>query len=146
MTFGTMEQQLQSMRAELTEVGFQELRTPAQVDAFMAEKSGTAVLMINSVCGCAAGKARPGLKLALRQGQAPDRLATVFAGQDAEATAHARAYFSTVPPSSPSIALFKDGKLVYFMPRHNIEGRGPESIAQDLHAAFKEHCTVSKPN
>ena len=144
MTFGTMEEMLQGMRNELTDVGFKELRTPADVDAFMNEKSGTAVLMINSVCGCAAGKARPGLKHALKQGSAPDRLATVFAGQDPEATAHARRYFSNVPPSSPSVALFKDGKLVYFMPRHNIEGRDPESISRDLHAAFQEHCATVK--
>ena len=134
---------VQPMRDELTQVGFQELKTPAEVDSFMADKSGTAVLMINSVCGCAAGKARPGVRLAIQQGPKPDRLATVFAGQDAEATAHARAYFSQVPPSSPSVAFFKDGKLVYFMPRHNIEGRDAESVARDLQAAFSEHCAVA---
>jgi len=135
---------VQPMRDELTQAGFQELRTPAEVDAFMAQKTGTAVLMINSVCGCAAGKARPGVRLALRQGQAPDRLATVFAGQDPAATAHARAYFPEVPSSSPSIALFKDGKLAYFMPRQRIEGRDAESVARDLQAAFIEHCAVAK--
>lgn len=126
------------MRDELTEAGFQELKTPAEVDSFMADKTGTAVLMINSVCGCAAGKARPGVRLALQQGPKPDRLATVFAGQDAEATARVRGYFAQVPPSSPSVALFKDGALVYFMPRHNIEGRDAESVARDLAAAFAE--------
>src|ERR1035438_9524213 len=114
---------VQPMRDELTEAGFQELRTPAEVDAFMAQKTGTAVLMVNSVCGCAAGKARPGLRLALRQSQPPDRLATVFAGQDVEATARARSHFAEVPSSSPSIALFKDGKLVYFLPRRSAERR-----------------------
>src|SRR5580658_4347856 len=113
MTYASLSLLVQPMRDELTQAGFRELRTPADVDAFMAKKTGTAVLMINSVCGCAAGKARPGLRLVLRQGQAPDRLATVFAGQDVEATAHARAYFSEVPSSSPSIALFKEGKLAY---------------------------------
>ncbi len=135
---------IQPMRDELTQAGFQELRTPAEVDAFMAEKAGTALLMVNSVCGCAAGKARPGVRLALRQSQPPERLATVFAGQDMEATARARGYFPQVPSSSPSIALFKDGKLVYFMPRHNIEGRDAESVAGDLQAAFNEHCAVAK--
>jgi putative YphP/YqiW family bacilliredoxin len=138
MTFANMNMLIQPMRDELTQAGFQELRTPAEVDAFMANKTGTAVLMINSVCGCAAGKARPGLRLALQQGQKPDRLATVFAGQDTEATARARSYFAQVPPSSPSVALFKDGKLAYFMPRHNIEGRDDESVARDLTAAFSE--------
>ncbi len=132
------------MREELTQVGFQELRSAAQVDSFMEQKTGTAVLMINSVCGCAAAMARPALKHALTQSTAPDRLATVFAGQDQEATARARGYFAQVPPSSPSIALFKDGKLVYFMPRHNIEGRDPQAIAADLQAAFDQHCAVAK--
>jgi putative YphP/YqiW family bacilliredoxin len=135
---------VQPMRDELTQAGFQELRTAAEVDAFMAEKTGAAVLMINSVCGCAAGKARPGMRLALRQSsQPPGRLATVFAGQDVEATAHARSYFPEVPSSSPSIALFKDGRLVYFMPRHRIEGRDAESVARDLQEAFSEHCAAS---
>jgi putative YphP/YqiW family bacilliredoxin len=138
MTFSQMNMLVQPMRDELTQAGFQELRTPQEVDSFMADKTGTAVLMINSVCGCAAGKARPGVRLALQQGQKPDRLATVFAGQDNEATARARSYFANVPPSSPSVAVFKDGKLAYFMPRHNIEGRDAESVARDLTAAFNE--------
>jgi putative YphP/YqiW family bacilliredoxin len=100
--------------------------------------------MINSVCGCAAGNARPGVRLALRQGQPPDRLATVFAGQDVEATARARGYFPEIPSSSPSIAIFKEGKVVYFMPRYRIEGRDAESVAGDLQAAFNEHCAVVK--
>lgn len=147
MNFSQMNMLVQPMRDELTHAGFQELKTPQEVDSFMAQKSGTAVLVINSVCGCAAGKARPGVRLALQQGAAqgfrPDRLATVFAGQDIDATSQARAHFPQVPPSSPSVALFKDGKLVYFMPRHNIEGRDAESVAHDLQAALAEHCGVT---
>ena len=132
---------VQPFRDELTRAGFQELLSAAEVDAFMANKSSTALLVINSVCGCAAGKARPGVRQAIAQGPRPDRLATVLAGQDLESTAKLRAYFPEVPPSSPSIALVKEGKLVYFMPRSNIEGRDAESVARDLQAAFAEHCT-----
>ena len=130
------------MREELTSIGVQELRTAADVDAFMNEKSGTAMLVVNSVCGCAAGMARPGVRLALQGERRPDRVATVFAGQDLEATAKARAYMSDIPPSSPSVAFFKDGELVYFMPRHRIEGRDAHSVATDLKQVFSEHCAV----
>jgi putative YphP/YqiW family bacilliredoxin len=130
------------MREELTSAGVQELRTPAEVDAFMNEKSGTAMLVVNSVCGCAAGMARPGVRLALQGDRRPDRVATVFAGQDLEATAKARAYFPDIPPSSPSIAFFKDGELVYFLPRHRIEGRDAQTVAHDLTQVFAEHCPV----
>jgi len=134
---------IRPMREELTSVGVQELRTAQDVDAFMAEKSGTAMLVVNSVCGCAAGMARPGIRHALENGRKPDRVATVFAGQDLEATARARSYFQDIPPSSPSIAFLKDGELVYFMPRHRIEGRNAEAVAGDLMAVFEEHCAVA---
>ena len=130
------------MREELTSVGVQELRTAEEVDAFMNEKDGTAMLVVNSVCGCAAGMARPGIRLALQGDRRPDRVATVFAGQDLEATARARSYFADIPPSSPSIAFLKDGELVYFMPRHRIEGRDAQSVARDLTQVFAEHCAV----
>jgi len=130
------------MREELTTAGVKELRTPADVDAFMNEKSGTAMLVVNSVCGCAAGMARPGVRLALQGDRRPDRVASVFAGQDLEATAKARAYMADIPPSSPSIAFFKDGELVYFMPRHRIEGRDAHMVASDLAQVFTEHCAV----
>ncbi len=128
------------MREELVAAGFEELYTPADVDRFLGEKSGTALLVVNSVCGCAAGMARPGARLAVQQGARPDRLGTVFAGQDLEATAKARAFIADIPPSSPSMALFKDGELVWFLPRHRIEGRDALAVAADLKAAFAEHC------
>ena len=131
----------QPMRDELTRVGFAELRTPDDVDTALGQASGTTLVFVNSVCGCAAGMARPGAALALsRTGARPDRLVTVFAGQDREATERARSYFSAMPPSSPSIALLKDGALVDFVPRHQIEGRGPEDVAARLERAFEEHC------
>jgi len=130
------------MREELTSAGVKELRTAADVDAFMAEKSGTALLVVNSVCGCAAGMARPGIRLALQNERRPDRIASVFAGQDLEATARARGYISDVPPSSPSIAFFKDGELVHFIPRHRIEGRDAHAVAGDLTTVFNENCLV----
>jgi putative YphP/YqiW family bacilliredoxin len=130
------------MRDELTSIGVEELLTPEDVDRFMAEKTGTAMLVVNSVCGCAAGMARPGIRLALQGERRPDRVATVFAGQDLEATARARSYFPEIPPSSPSIAFLKDGELVYFMPRHRIEGRDAHSVASDLTQVFSEHCAV----
>ena len=130
------------MREELTSAGVKELRTPEEVDAFMSETSGTAMLVVNSVCGCAAGMARPGVRLALAGDRRPDRVATVFAGQDLEATAQARSYFADIPPSSPSIAFFKDGELVYFMPRHRIEGRDARQVASDLTQVFAEFCAV----
>jgi putative YphP/YqiW family bacilliredoxin len=128
------------MREELTQAGVRELPTASEVDAFFADKSGTAMLVFNSVCGCAAGMARPGVRLALEHARRPDRVVSVFAGQDLEATAKARAHFAEIPPSSPSIAFMKDGELVYFMPRHRIEGRDAHAVARDLIAVFEEHC------
>ena len=128
------------MRAELTDIGVQELRDDAEVEAFLSQKSGTSIVIINSVCGCAAGGARPGVALALQHETRPDRAATVFAGQDVEAVAAVRAACEGVPPSSPSIALFKEGQLVHFVPRHHIEGRDAGQIAFDLMASFDEHC------
>ncbi len=129
------------MREELTVAGFEELTDPSLVDAFLGSREGSALLVVNSVCGCAAGMARPGVRQALEGESKPDRLGTVFAGQDVEATAKARGFFPQVPPSSPSMALFKDGELVYFLPRHRIEGRSAEDVAGDLQAAFAEHCS-----
>jgi putative YphP/YqiW family bacilliredoxin len=131
------------MKEELTSAGFQELLTAADVDAVMAEKSGTTLLVVNSVCGCAAGMARPGVRLALQGEAKPDRLVTVFAGQDLEATARARAAMADIPPSSPSMALFKDGELVYFIPRHRIEGRSADALADDLAGAFRKFCATA---
>ncbi len=131
------------MREELTQAGVRELTTASDVDAFIADKTGTAMLVFNSVCGCAAGMARPGVRLALQHARRPDRVVSVFAGQDLEATAKARAYFADIPPSSPSIAFLKDGELVYFMPRHRIEGRDARAVASDLVAVFEEHCAAA---
>jgi putative YphP/YqiW family bacilliredoxin len=129
------------MREDLTSVGFEELRTPDDVDAALQGSQGTVLVMVNSVCGCAAGRARPGVKLALQQTTVkPGRLTTVFAGQDREATQRAREYFGGNPPTSPQVALLKDGQLVYLMQRHQIEGRGADEIAGDLVAAFEKHC------
>lgn len=130
------------MREELTSAGVKELMTAQDVDAWMAEKDGTAMLIINSVCGCAAGMARPGVRLALQHDRRPDRVATVFAGQDLEATARARAIMAEIPPSSPSIAFFKDGELVHFIPRHRIESRTADAVASDLVSVFNEFCAV----
>jgi putative YphP/YqiW family bacilliredoxin len=135
---------VQPMREELTRIGVQELRNAGEVDAFMKEKAGTAMLVVNSVCGCAAGQARPGVRLALQGELRPDRVATVFAGQDLDAVARARSYFSQFPPSSPSIILFKDGEMVHFVPRHAIEGRDALSVANDLVAAFQKFCAPSR--
>jgi putative YphP/YqiW family bacilliredoxin len=134
---------VQPMRDELTHVGVQELRSAAEVDAFMARKAGTTLIVVNSVCGCAAGRARPGVRLALESPVRPDRVATVFAGQDLEATAQARTYFSQFPPSSPSIALFKDGEVVHFVPRHAIEGRDALDLANNLVAVFNKYCAAA---
>ena len=127
------------MRQELTSAGFEELMSAEDVERFMTEKSESAILVINSVCGCAAGQARPGVRLALESPTRPDHLATVFAGQEVEATARVRAYFADIPPSSPSIALFKDGELVYFVPRHRIESRSAAEVADDLMSAFERY-------
>ena len=127
------------MRQELASIGFEDLMTAEAVDTFMNEKAPSAILVINSVCGCAAGQARPGVALALQSDNKPERLVTVFAGQDVEATQKAREYFADIPPSSPSIALLKEGELVYFVPRHRIESRSAEEVAADLTAAFDRY-------
>ncbi|MBL0323009.1 MAG: BrxA/BrxB family bacilliredoxin [Ignavibacteria bacterium] len=131
---------VQPMREELTSLGITELRTAADVDAAMA-KPGTTMVVVNSVCGCAAGGARPGVAMALKHTTLPDNIVTVFAGQDTDATERARSFFTGVPPSSPSVAIMRDGELVAFMPRHHIEGRSPEMIAASLTSAFDELCT-----
>lgn len=129
------------MRAELVEVGFEELKTADAVENHLKEKKGTTLLVINSVCGCAAGTARPGVAMALRSAsKKPEHLATVFAGVDQAATAKAREYTLPFPPSSPSIALFKDGELMHFVERHHIEGRPAEVIGQHLVHVFEEYC------
>jgi putative YphP/YqiW family bacilliredoxin len=133
------------MRDELVSLGVEELRTPAEVDAAVTTTQGTLLLIVNSVCGCAAGKARPGLALALRHGTRPDRLASVFAGFDLEATDRARGYIAGYRPSSPSMALFRDGQLVYMLERSQIENRDAVSIAAELAAAFDRFCAASKP-
>ncbi len=132
---------LVSMRQDLTSVGFDELTTPEAVDAAVANTEGTMLVVINSVCGCAAGAARPGVKAAVtRSAVKPDRLVTVFAGGDIEATDRMRQHLLPYPPSSPAIGIFKDGDLVHFIERHHIEGRSAEMIAQHLEMAFEEFC------
>jgi putative YphP/YqiW family bacilliredoxin len=135
------EQMVAPMRAELVEMGVQELRTTGEVEDFFTVKEGTFLLLVNSVCGCAAGSARPAVALALGNDQRPDRVATVFAGQDLEATALARDLIGDVPPSSPSFALMKDGELVHFVPRHLIEGQDADAVAANLAEAFKTYCS-----
>ena len=131
---------VQPMRDELVRIGVTELTAPDDVERFMGDTEGSAFLVVNSVCGCAAGSARPAVALALQQDPRPQRVATVFAGQDLEATERARSYFADYPPSSPSFALFRDGELVHVFPRHRIEGRAPQSIASDLREVFDRHC------
>lgn len=131
------------MRAELTRLGVRELRTPEDVDLDVRDATGTTLVVVNSICGCAARNARPAVALALRHATRPDHLTTVFAGQDLEATARARSYFTGYAPSSPQIALIKDGQLVYMLERHQIEGRSAESIARDLVDAFDRHCAAA---
>jgi putative YphP/YqiW family bacilliredoxin len=129
------------MRQDLTSVGFREMRTAEEVDATLKGTKDSVLLVVNSVCGCAAGRARPGIKLALQMAKKrPAQLTTVFAGQDPDATARARSYFEGNPPTSPQVALFKDGRLVYLMQRHQIEGRDAPEIAQDLAQAFEKNC------
>lgn len=128
---------VQPMREELTKLGVEELLSATDVDAAMA-RPGTTMVVVNSVCGCAAGGARPGVAKALQHDKKPDHVVTVFAGQDLEATERARSYFTGMPPSSPAVALMRDGQLVGFMPRHHIEGRSPEMIAASLTSAFDE--------
>lgn len=129
------------MREELTRLGVSELKTAAAVDEAV-KSPGTVLVVVNSVCGCAAGKARPGIAIALEHNPKPDLLTTVFAGADVEATDRARQHFAGYPPSSPSVALLKDGKVVYMMERHQIEGQNAEAIASQLIGAFDKHCTA----
>jgi putative YphP/YqiW family bacilliredoxin len=131
---------VQPMRDELTRLGFEELRTPDDVHAVLGSERATMLVVVNSVCGCAARNARPAAALALQHGIRPRRLLTVFAGQDAEATATARSYFTGYPPSSPQMALFRDGALVFMLERRQIEGRQAGAIAADLTAAFDRYC------
>jgi putative YphP/YqiW family bacilliredoxin len=127
------------MREEMTHMGARELVTAGEVDSTLGDQRGTLLVFINSVCGCAAGNARPALRLALQHGVKPQQVVTVFAGQDLDATARARQYFAEYQPSSPSMALLRDGEVVHFVHRHQIEGRSPQSIAADLTAAFDRH-------
>jgi len=130
---------VQPMRDEVTRLGVTELKTPTEVEEAL-KKKGTALVFVNSVCGCAAAGARPGLTLALMHKNRPEHLFTVFAGMEREAVAKARDHFKPYQPSSPQIALFKDGKIVHMMQRHDIEGRDPQTIAQSLTKVFDEHC------
>lgn len=135
------EQLVAPMRTDLTSAGFTELKTSQEVEQYLQDQKGTALLVINSVCGCAAGAARPGVKWALQNsGKKPEHLATVFAGVDKDAVAKAREFTLPYPPSSPSIALFKDGELVHFVERHHIEGRNAMMIGQHLSEVFEEYC------
>lgn len=128
------------MRQELTRLGVEELRTPEDVDAKLKDAKGTTLVVVNSICGCAARMARPAVAMALDHDAKPDHLTTVFAGQDADATNRARGYFTGYPPSSPQIALMKDGQVVFMLERWQIEGRTADAIADDLVSAFDEHC------
>jgi putative YphP/YqiW family bacilliredoxin len=134
---------IKPMREDLSRLGVEETRAPEAVDAAVNGTEGTLMVIVNSVCGCAAGKARPGVALALEHSSKPDRAITVFAGADIEATERARSYFKGYPPSSPSIALLQGGKLVYMMERYQIEGRNAEQIANELKKAFDEFCPVA---
>lgn len=129
---------VQPMREELTRLGFRELTTPEEVDRAIAEAVDPMLLVVNSICGCAAGVARPGIAMSLQNPAAPKKLATVFAGQDVEATARARAYFDGLPPSSPQVAILAKGKLLFMLQRHEIEGHTPEQIAAALTAAYEK--------
>ncbi|WP_100407265.1 BrxA/BrxB family bacilliredoxin [Bacillus solitudinis] len=135
-----MRQVVLPMRSELTEAGFQELTTAEEVDHYMEQAEGTTLVMINSVCGCAAGIARPAAVTSLVHTNTPDHIVTVFAGQDKEATAQMRSYFPEYPPSSPSMVLFKGKEVIHFIPREQIEGQTPESIIRNLAHAYNEHC------
>jgi putative YphP/YqiW family bacilliredoxin len=131
---------IKPMREDLTKLGIEETRTPEQVDAAIKNTQGTVMVVVNSVCGCAAGKARPGVALALNHSVLPDKMITVFAGADIEATERARGYFTGYQPSSPSIALLQNGNVVHMMERYQIEGRGAEEIAHELTKAFDKFC------
>src|SRR5437660_12733375 len=137
------EEVIRPMREELTRLGVQELRTPEAVDETLKNSTGTIMVVVNSICGCAAGKARPGIALALQNEVRPDKVVTVFAGGDVEATERARSYFAGYAPSSPSIGILKDGQLVYMMERYQIEGRGPTEIADELKRAFEQCCITA---
>ena len=130
------------MRQELTRIGITEMRTPEDVDAKLRDASGTTLVVVNSVCGCAARNARPAVTQALQHPVKPDSLTTVFAGQDKEAAQRARTYFPGYPPSSPQVALLKDGELVFMLERHDIEGRSAEEIARDIVGAFDKYCSA----
>ena len=131
---------IRPMREDLTRLGVEEMKTADAVDETIQNSKGTLMVVVNSICGCAAGKARPGVALALQHNVKPDKIATVFAGADIEATERARSYFTGYGPSSPSIALLKDGKLVYMLERYQIEGRDANQIAGELTQAFEKHC------
>ncbi|MCO5259977.1 MAG: BrxA/BrxB family bacilliredoxin [Crocinitomicaceae bacterium] len=131
---------VEPMIEQLTSVGFESITTPEGVDQLISNTSGSILLVVNSVCGCAAGNMRPGVVASLKNDVKPTKLATVFAGVDNDATAQARKYFLPYPPSSPSIALFKDGKLVHFLERHHIEGASPEMVAGNLSEAYNQFC------
>jgi putative YphP/YqiW family bacilliredoxin len=134
------ERLVQPMRQELTRIGFREMRTSEDVDATLKDAKGTTLVVVNSICGCAARNARPAVALALRNSARPEQLTTVFAGQDPDAAQRARSYFTGYPPSSPSIALLKDGRLVFMLERWQIEGRPAPDIAGDLVDAFNQYC------
>ncbi|MFT5582158.1 MAG: putative YphP/YqiW family bacilliredoxin [Psychromonas sp.] len=131
---------VQPMKDDLTNVGFEQLTSASAVDEKIKNAEGSLLMVVNSVCGCAAGNLRPGVKMSLENETKPANMATVFAGVDAEAVAQARKYFLPYPPSSPSVALFKDGKLVHFLERHHIEGGTAQMIAENLQEAYKQYC------
>ena len=131
------------MREELTRLGVQQLRTAEEVDRELAVQQGTAMVIVNSICGCAAGRMRPAVRVALQNSAKPDRLFTVFAGQDARATERARSYFAPYPPSSPSIAIFRAGELVHMMQRSDIEHRDSADLAAELKRVFNQHCDAA---
>ena len=135
---------IRPMREELTRIGVEELKTPEDVDKTLANSKGTVMVVVNSICGCAAGKARPGIAQALQHRVRPDKVTTVFAGADIEATEKARSYFTGYEPSSPSIALLKDGKLVWMLERRQIEGKDATQVASELTQAFDQHCAKSE--
>ena len=135
---------IRPMREELTRIGVEELRTPEDVQKTIEDSEGTVMVVVNSICGCAAGKARPGIARALQHEVRPDKVGTVFAGADIEATEKARTYFTGYGPSSPSIALLKDGQLVYMMERRQIEGRDASQVASELIQAFDQHCAKAE--
>ena len=135
---------IRPMREELTRIGVEELRTPEDVQKTLEDSKGTVMVVVNSICGCAAGKARPGIARALQHSVRPDKVGTVFAGADIEATEKARSYFTGYEPSSPSIALLKEGKLVYMMERRQIEGKDASQVASELIQAFDQHCAKAE--